>query len=167
MPNWCMNTVTFKHEDPKEIIRLQEAFTRDDLLSEFIPNPIGKAADDWYTHNINEWGTKWDVGGEAEMIHEQTENSIMLTFYSAWSPPIRFYQAMEELGWEIKAYYYEPGMALCGKYSNEGGDECYDVPETSDEVVEEIPADIDDMFNISETMANYEAENEENEDEDE
>lgn len=164
MPNWCMNTVTFKHEDPKEIIRLQEAFTRDELLSEFIPNPNGKDADDWYTHNINEWGTKWDVGGEAEMIHEQTENSIMLTFDSAWSPPIRFYQAMEELGWEIKAYYYEPGMAFCGKYSNEGGDEYYDVPETSDEVVEEIPADIDDMFAISETVANYEAENEEDED---
>lgn len=165
MPNWCMNTVTFKHEDPKEITRLQEAFTRDELLSEFAPNPNGKDSEDWYSHNINQWGTKWDVGGEADMIHEKTENSIMLTFDSAWSPPVRFYEVMEELGWEIKAYYYEPGMAFCGKYTTGYGDEYYDVPETSDEVVEEIPEDIDEMFSISETVANYESENE-NEEED-
>ena len=163
MPNWCMNTATFKHDDPKEIVRLQEAYERHEMLSEFAPNPNGKDSEDWYAYNINEWGTKWDTGGTADMIHEQTEKSIMVTFDSAWSPPVRFYEIMDELGWEIEAYYYEPGMAFCGKYTSGYGDECYDVPETSDEVVEEIPADIDDMFAISEHMADNESEEEEDE----
>ena len=165
MPNWCMNTVTFKNTDPKEISRLQEAFERDELFSEFAPNPNGKDSEDWYAHNINEWGTKWDTGGTADSIHEQTADMIMVTFDSASSPPISFYEIMEELGWEVEAYYYEPGMSFCGKYTTGYGDEYYDVPDTSDEVLEEIPADIDDMFAISEHMSDNESEQEEEDEE--
>ncbi len=165
MPNWCMNTVTFKNINPKEISRLQEAFERDELFSEFAPNPNGKDSEDWYAHNINEWGTKWDTGGTADSIHEQTADMIMVTFDTAWSPPIGFYEIMEELGWEVEAYYYEPGMSFCGKYTTGYGDEYYDVPDTSDEVLEEIPADIDDMFAISEHMADNESEQEEEDEE--
>lgn len=165
MPNWCMNTVTFKHSDPKEVVRLQEAFQREELFFEFAPNPNGKQAEDWYSHNINEWGTKWDVGGDEDMIRERTDNTINLSFDTAWSPPVRFYEVMEEFGWEIEAYYYEPGMAFCGKYTSSYGDEFYDIPETSDEAQENIPSDIDEMFCISETIANYEEEQESEEDE--
>lgn len=160
MPNWCMNSVTFKHDDPKEIVRLQQAFEREELLSEFAPNPKGKDSDDWYSHNINEWGTKWDTGGASDMIQVQTANEIIVSFDTAWSPPVRFYEVMEELGWEIKAYYYEPGMAFCGKYTTGYGDEYYDIPESYEEALENIPTDLDDMFSISENVANYEEDEE-------
>lgn len=165
MPNWCMNSVRFKHEDPKEIARLVEAYERHEMLSEFAPNPNGKDSEDWYSHNINEWGTKWDTGGTADMIHEQTDDEVFVSFDTAWSPPVRFYEVMEELGWEIEAYYYEPGMAFCGKYTSGYGDEYYDIPESYEEAVENIPTDLDDMFAISERIAEYESE-QEDEDED-
>lgn len=165
MPNWCMNSVTFTHVDPSEIVRLQEAYVRDELFSEFAPNPEGKDSENWYSYNTSAWGTKWDTGGTADMIHEQTSNKIVLSFDTAWSPPTKFYEHMESLGWEIEAYYYEPGMAFCGKYSSFGESGHFDIPECSDDVLMEIPTDIDEMFSISENMANNESEFEEDEDE--
>ena len=167
MPNWCMNTVTFTHPHPKEIVRLREAYERDELFSEFAPNPEGKDSENWYSHNTSAWGTKWDTGGTADMIHEQTSSKINLSFDTAWSPPINFYVIMEDLGWEIEAYYYEPGMAFCGKYTNDHGSEHYEIPGCSDDVLDEIPTDIDEMFCISENMANDESERENEEEEDE
>ena len=46
------------------------------------------------------------------------------------------------------------------------GRESYEIPGCSDDVLDEIPTDIDEMFCISENMANEESERE-NEDDDE
>ena len=51
-------------------------------------------------------------------------------------------------------------MAFCGIH-DENGDETYDIGGyTSVTVKDAIPADLDDMFGISDGMAEYEAENE-------
>ena len=66
-------------------------------------------------------------------------------------------------GYSVRAYYYEPGMAFCGIH-DENGDECYDIGGyTSETVKESIPEDLDEMFGISECIADYEAEEAENE----
>ena len=39
MPNWCSNTVTLWHSDPKMITRAVRAYTKQKLLHEFVPVP--------------------------------------------------------------------------------------------------------------------------------
>jgi hypothetical protein len=70
-----------------------------------------------------------------------------------------------DMGFSIRLYYYEPGMAFCGIY-DENGDDYYDLGGmNSDQVAEDLPAVLDEMFCISETIAEYEAEeNQEEED---
>jgi hypothetical protein len=68
-----------------------------------------------------------------------------------------------DLGFSVRLYYYEPGMCFAGIY-DENGDDYYDLGGmTSDQVAEEVPSELDSMFGISETMAEYEAEEAEEE----
>jgi hypothetical protein len=70
-----------------------------------------------------------------------------------------------DMGFSVRLYYYEPGMCFAGIYS-EDGDDFYELGGmTSESVKEELPEVLDEMFGISETMAEYEAEEEENENE--
>jgi hypothetical protein len=177
MPNWCNNSATFYHTDPDQVTRLAKAFNEDRLFSEFFPCPeelkavearggasLEEAAtkekygyDSWYDWNLAHWGTKWDAGaGDLGPIvmTEGKAAEVSVSFDTAWSPPIEFYDNMEELGWSIIAYYYEPGMAFCGKYDTElGGDEEYSIDgDDSDWVCANIPTEIDEAFGISENM---------------
>jgi hypothetical protein len=63
----------------------------------------------------------------------------------------------------VTLYYYEPGMGYCGKWED-GCDEFVEYSgETSETVRSAIGDELDDMFGISESMAEYEAENDEDE----
>lgn len=179
MPNWCTNTLTLTHKDPSMIKRVEDAIGRQELLNEFVPVPEDlkitagtMTADEavqaklneekygysnWYDYCINEWGTKWDVDAEVLMA---TDNSIDLSFDSAWSPPIGWYEKVTELGFDVDAYYYEPGAAYCGHWYD-GNDDMWEIPSTSEETRESIPQDIDDMFGISESQYEWEQENRE------
>ena len=148
MPNWCSNSVTFYYRDHAQIERMKEAFLAERLFSEFVPNPAGPDSEDWYTHNLAAWGTKWDTGGSD--ISALTLDSITLVFDTAWSPPLAFYAALEEQGWEVEGSYYEPGMAFVGSYSTEAGDNCYDIPETLQEFLATVPQELDETWAISE-----------------
>jgi hypothetical protein len=68
------------------------------------------------------------------------------------------------MGFEIEAYYNEPGMAFCGKWTGDETDSFDDYyeysGETSETVREVIGEDLDDYFGISEDMAQWEEENE-------
>jgi hypothetical protein len=70
------------------------------------------------------------------------------------------------MGFIIKAFYEEPGMAFCGMVTgDEDGfdDEYYEYGgETSATVRDVIGEELDDYFDISNQMADWEAENEEN-----
>ena len=60
-------------------------------------------------------------------------------------------------------YYYEPGMGFVGKWED-GCDDYYQYEgENSNTIRAAIGDELDDMFGISESMAEYEAENEEEE----
>ena len=158
MPNWCFNIVTFTHDDPAMINRIESGFKREGdhgLFSEFFPLPEGhEQSGAWYNWCSANWGTKWDISeSNGNYIEDRTENSIRLYFDSAWSPPIEFYQSMLELGFGISAYYFEPGIGFVGAWED-GCDECYD--EFSHDIDGIVPAELVDMFNIHEWYENEE-----------
>ena len=121
----------------------------------------------WYDFAIGEWGCKWDIsnGGDDYKIKKVDNGySVMLYFDTAWSPPIDFYNKLVELEFEVSAMYHEPGVNFCGRYYD-GQDEIYDLTTLSSEAVkEQLPAELDNAFGISEQMAEYEAEQEEEND---
>jgi hypothetical protein len=113
----------------------------------------------WYDFNIANWGTKWDVSSDNVEIVDA--NTVTAGFDSAWSPPTNAYEQLLEQGFEIEAFYYEPGMAFVGKWAD-GVDEYYELSgEDSTTVRESIGEELDDYFCISEQMANQEEENQE------
>lgn len=191
MPNWCNNVVELYHEDKEMVARAKSAFQQGEFLNEFIPVPedlkivSGRVgADDspeqieldakvkanqekhgyatWYDFCINEWGCKWDVGGDDAVIHEGHFSNLTLTFDSPWGPPINAYEKLVEMGFMIRAYYYEPGMAFCGVWED-GYDDYYELGSyaNADVVAESIPEALDEMFGISENIREWEEENEE------
>ena len=186
MPNWCNNTLELAHEDPAMLERARDALNRGEFLNEFIPVPkelqivsgrVGDATDPaqieleaqeksnreqfgyatWYDFCVNEWGTKWDVGGDG-MTCEIENGRIAASFDSAWSPPIAAYEKLVELGFSVRAYYYEGGMNFAGIWED-GIDDFYELETSSEAVREQIPTVLDEMFCISEYMAEYEEEN--------
>jgi len=182
MPNWCYNTVELTHEDPTMIERARTAFLGKGLLNEFVPVPkelqivAGFLGDEveqaaleareaanlekhgyrnWYDYCVNEWGTKWDVTGQEV---NDIPNGVILTFDSAWAPPTGAYDKLLDLGFEVRAMYYEPGMAFCGVWDNGQDDEYSLGGLNSDEVAALLPQELDEAYAISESIAEYEDE---------
>ena len=188
MPNWCNNSVELYHADPAMIERARNAFNDGRLLDELIPVPqelrdtvSGHCGDgyaqelnqfkmelnikyfgakDWYDFCVNKWGTKWDVGADGNPAQD-IPGGLMLGFDSAWSPPLGAYEQMVEMGFRIRAMYYEGGMAFAGIWED-GNDDYYEYGGmNSEQVAKELPPELDEAFGISESMAEWEAENEE------
>lgn len=182
MPNWCSNTLTLAHTDPEMIKRVEAAVARGELLNEFVPVPealkivAGSVGDpveqkkleedtarnqeeygygNWYDFCNGEWGTKWDVDADVIMA---TDTQVDISFESAWAPPVGWYEKMQGLGFEVDAYYFEPGMNFCGHWYD-GIDDYYEVGATSEETKGTVPSDIDDAFSISESQYEWEQEN--------
>ena len=145
MPNWCMNNLTVEHDYPAMVDRFEKSFNAGNTCNEFIPVPedIG---DGWYDFCLANWGTKWDFGGAGNHGLDATrvDNQVSCTFDSAWSPPIGLYKKLVQLGYRVKAAYWEPGMAFCGTWDN-GADNYreYISPE-------EIPVELRTEFNMDE-----------------
>jgi hypothetical protein len=138
------------------IARVREAFEAERLCNDFLPNPNGE----WtWEHSVNTWGTKWEIAGEIDSI----EDGVILTFDSAWAPPIGLYEKLYTMGYEVTARYYEPGIAFAGQYED-GHDECYDYSGmNADEIEKYLPEELDQYFAISETVSQWEEENNEEE----
>jgi hypothetical protein len=174
------------------IARARAAIKDDRLLSEFIPVPQALvdtvagylSGDDqikldeqvannqktygyntWYDFCINEWGTKWDInGGE---ITGESDTSLTIYFETAWSPPIEAYRKLDEQGFTIEAMYYEPGTPFCGEYTTAHGEDSMTITGDSDWVEANVPTHIDEAFAISESMAEWETDEDDEEDENE
>ena len=189
MPNWCNNSVEIYHEDSAMLERVRKAFDEGALLNEFIPIPqslkivagcVGdpdeqkKLEEDtarnkevhgygnWYDYCVNEWGTKWDVGADGNPAQD-IPGGLMLGFESAWAPPCGAYEKLTEQGFRIRAMYFEPGMAFAGIWED-GIDDYYEYGGLdSAGIAEELPVELDEAFGISEDVAQWEAENAEEE----
>jgi hypothetical protein len=192
MPNWCNNYLVLEHDDPEMITRAQKAFADARLLEEFCPVPaslhivagcVGDEAEqkkleedtarnlevhgygNWYDYCVNEWGTKWDVGGEGDQATVHSPNSISMNFDSAWAPPVAAMEKFQDLGFKVKLVYWESGMCFCGLY-DENGDDYYEYSDmTSKELAEVINPEIDECMCIVENLEMWEEENAEEEEE--
>jgi hypothetical protein len=187
MPNWCNNTVELSHENPEMMARAVKSFNDGSFLNEFIPVPAdlnitaGRESDEnaqkaleekektnlekygyanWYDYCVNEWGTKWDIE-PYEPVTIQEDGRLTMSFDSAWSPPTQAYEKLLDLGFSLRAYYYESGMGFCGIWED-GCDDYYEISgESADEVAEMLPEVLDEMFCISENIREWEEENQE------
>lgn len=191
MPNWCNNTITLRGSNQAEVQRLADAFKRGEFCDAVIPVPqdlkdtmAGSYGDsdkqtelerktaenvkkygagNWYDFCTSRWGTKWDVGDEHGIEMDDDGLGFRASFDSAWAPPTGIYEALVEDGFEVMATYYEPGMGFVGRWDN-GCDDHYNLDGLNSETVrDEIGEDLDDEYGISESMAEYEAENAEEE----
>ena len=193
MPNWCNNYLELEHEDPEMITRAKKAFAEGKLLAEFCPVPeslhivAGRVGDgdeqkkleedtarniathgygNWYDYCVNEWGTKWDVGGEGDQATQVGPTDLRMNFDSAWAPPIAAMDKFQDLGFKVKLVYWESGMCFCGLF-DENGDDYYDYSDmTADELEKEINPEIDDLMGIVENLREWEEENQEETNED-
>ena len=115
----------------------------------------------WYDFCVAEWGTKWDIGHgdgyDKLSMSDIKDNTIKIGFDSAWSPPTDAYEKLCDMGFKIKAMYYEGGCAFCGVWENDR-DESYDISGNSEWVKKNIPREIDEEFAISMNMAEWERE---------
>jgi len=192
MPNWCNNYLELEHEDPAMIERAKRAFAEGKLLAEFCPVPeslhivAGRVgADDnaeqikleedtarniathgyanWYDYCVNEWGTKWDVGGDGDQASQDSPTDLRMNFDSAWAPPIQAMEKFQDLGFKVKLVYWESGMCFCGLF-DENGDDYYDYTDmTADELEKEINPEIDECMCIIENLREWEEQNSEDE----
>jgi len=187
MPNWCDNQITIT--GPNSVIDKIEKIVSDEknpdgLLNFFHPmpkqledttspsssadkpQPMVEGFDCWYDWRVEKWGTKWDCN-EFYGVDRQGD-TISFGFSSAWSPPINAYEKFiissseKKQDVSIKAYYYEGGCDFAGCWDN-GDDECIspsDYKSDDDFWQDGIGSTLDDMFNITESMAEYEAQEE-------
>jgi hypothetical protein len=186
MPNWADNQVTIT--GPNSVIDKIEKIVKEEdstngLLNYMSPMPAelrDTTADgskdeemikktgysDWYGWAVDNWGTKWEVC-EFYGVDRQGD-TISFGFSSAWSPPINAYQTFlinmseQKQDVSVKAYYYEGGCDFMGCWDN-GDDDCYapsELKSTDDWWNDGVGAELDEMFNITESMAEYEAEQE-------
>ena len=191
MPNWCSNHITVRGTDPVAIKRLADAFDAGEFCSTVVPMPeelnitsgfLGDPVEqaeleakskanlekygyaNWYDFNVANWGTKWEIGGNGDVAEIEDDGlSFSASFESAWSPPTQICEALAEQGFDVTLYYYEPGMGFVGKWED-GCDDYYEYSgENSTTIRAAVGDELDDMFGISESMAEYEAENTEEE----
>ena len=148
MPNWCRNRVTVSgteedisklseiFSDTKSIFnniiqspdwkRLpnekgefpkleQMKNPKGEVMWETYNFPDGKNDDRWYYWCIENWGTKWDI---TDLNVEYDEESLELTFSTAWSPPEGVMNKLKEKYPDLyfTCFYDEPGMEIAGYY---------------------------------------------------
>ena len=189
MPNWCDNQVSITGPNSviNKIEKIvNEEKDTEGLLQFMYPMPAelkGTTADgsenkemikkyghsDWYSWATDNWGTKWDInefyGVDRQEISDD-ESTISFAFSSAWAPPTGAYQEfVDKHPVSLEAKYYEGGCDFMGIWDN-GDDRCYCISDSAPEGSKDEfwesgdGADLDDHFNITESMAEYEAEQE-------
>ena len=137
------------------------------------PQPLVDGFDNWYDWRVQNWGTKWDITlhdgdhGLKFIDREDGEAEINGWFMSAWAPPTG---AMDKLleknnDIDVSMYYYEGGCDFAGHYDNGYDEEVVPSEEgKSDDWLEAsrdtVVGQLDELFGIGETLANYEAEEE-------
>ena len=128
---------------------------------------------DWYGWAVENWSTKWDIhefyGDNCDRNYiNEDESEISFGFDSAWAPPIGAYDKFinENSNVSIRATYYEGGCDFMGIWDN-GIDDCWTIADTAPKGSTDkfwktsAGKELDDLYGISENMAEYEAQQEE------
>ena len=126
--------------------------------------------DNWYDWRVANWSTKWDVNEFYSVDRNNINNKesqITLGFDSAWAPPIGAYEHFidENSNVSIRATYFEGGCDFMGIWDN-GIDDCWTISDTApngstDKFWKTSPGkELDDLYGLTESMAEYEADQE-------
>lgn len=140
MPNWCMNIIEIAGPEGEIAAikaKLAEPYTIDghaytgDLLLMNMATPwrtdqerdTYRLNDNWYTLNITNWGTKWEV--EAHLVAtEISPTTVSYEFSSAWAPPLAAVQACSA-AWPALRFcisFDEPGNDFAGRHRYVSGE---------------------------------------------
>lgn len=92
---------------------------------------------DWYNWRVHNWGTKWDIG--ECFITENSDEEVVISFDSAWSPPLTFFRYASEQYPELdfSILFSEPGQEYCGLYKVGRGGQDESVAEGEYEYINE------------------------------
>lgn len=122
MPNWCSNNVRISGPAPV-IDEIKTILKSDDpaLLSWMVPQPKFEGDQDWYSWNVENWGTKWDLC-DVYINNESDEDCIEFSCSTAWGPPVTALHTWAETDGRVtfEIDYYEPGMGFLGTASYDG-----------------------------------------------
>ena len=78
--------------------------------------PDGKNDDRWYSWNVANWGTKWDLSRDAIECDHFDGCSFECEFETAWSPAEGIFYELKERFPDVDVtwFYDEPGMMVAG-----------------------------------------------------
>jgi hypothetical protein len=124
----------------------------------------------WYDWAVDNWSTKWDVNefhGVERTELGIDESEISFGFDSAWAPPINAYDKFIEdnSNVTIRATYFEGGCDFMGIWDN-GIDDCWTISDTAPKgSIDKFwktsaGKELDDLYGLTENMAQYEADQE-------
>ena len=123
----------------------------------------------WYDWCVNNWGTKWNAGGDNDAMQVDYDEDVgnqgiaLFQFDTAWAPPLGVLEKLMETHPElsIECRYHEPGVGFFGVWTD-GSDRCYETeqfPKSTDAFWTQH-ADgrlLDETFGMVESMQEYEA----------
>lgn len=135
MPNHCVNELIFRGVDQEAQERILERTCGEDGKVDFeilVPTPLNlwmgsvsashekafkRTALDWNREN---WGTKWNAYDPQST--EQTADTLILRFETAWSPPYPWLAAvLNSLSLPFEHNWMEEGGGTaCGTFKTEG-----------------------------------------------
>lgn len=132
MPNWCCNTLKIvpitdearallpeiakrfaSTEPPPELSVFQ--FVRP-MPPELENTTAPSDSLNWYDWRLANWGTKWHESGA--YISRSGPNELLVSFDTAWAPPLGVYSRLVELGFDVLATYAEQGVGFAGHWHN-------------------------------------------------
>lgn len=161
MPNHTDNQVVLQHED-KTKIDMIERIMQDggELCHTLIPEPRtenNEPAEGWYDWRVTNWGTKWEIYDASH--YRTSDNSIQLTFLSAWSPPDRVFYKLAEMGFDVDARYLDEGWMYVGWFLHED-EMVLDYCESDIELAAKEKPELDDTFDLTLQMQEWQEEEE-------
>ena len=140
MPNWCDNSleITGPDESIKKLItfvgRPFSKTNKDGTIEKYedhvfafeniLPSTHDTSSvmfpssgpDDWWSNNVNSWGTKWDIADSDSASRSIQHGAVYYGFNTAWSPPSPVISRLAEVFPELKIThsYSETGMDFWG-----------------------------------------------------
>jgi hypothetical protein len=122
MPNWCSNNLVVQANESKYLLDFLEKIKGKDeggnvvdfTFSSLVPQPQEEG--DWYKWNIENWGTKWNVGDFILNV-EDDDTVAYFNFDTAWSPPVEWLQKVAPMfpNLSFELLYHEGGMGFAGR----------------------------------------------------
>jgi hypothetical protein len=143
MPNWCDNSVRLTHSDKSKVDALEAVLQSEDkqVFQHLRPMPESEK-DNWYDWNLTHWGTKWEIS--IIDSERQDDDTIWISFSTAWSPPIALYEYLFSEGWEVEGLYHEGGMCYAGIYKD--GEDDYHEYDISDlDSLKALPSEVEEF----------------------